>query len=69
MGGVIFIFLLALVIVILISPAIRARFGRRPPPSASEPRQETPHEVVIRRLDDHRARRNTQRDDAGDKKT
>lgn len=69
MGGVIFIFLVALVIVILVTPAIRARFGGKPPPSEGEPRQETPHEVVIRRLDDHRARRNTPRDDATDKKT
>lgn len=69
MGGVIFVFLLALVIVILITPAIRARFGRKPPPYDGEPRQESPHEVVIRRLDDHRARRNTPRDDASDKKT
>jgi hypothetical protein len=69
MGGVIFIFLVALVIVILVTPAIRARFGGQPPPPEGEPRQETPHEVVIRRLDDHRARRNTPRDDATDKKT
>lgn len=65
MGGVIFVFLLALVIVILVTPALRARLSRQRPPS--EPREETPHEVVIRRLDDHRARKNTPRDDATDK--
>ena len=69
MGGVIFVVLVALVIAILITPAIRTRFGQKPPPTDGEPRQETPHEVVIRRLDDHRARRNTPRDDASDKKS
>ncbi len=68
MGGLIFVFLLALLITILVTPAIRARFGQKPPPPDGEPGQETPHEVVIRRLDDHRARRNTPRDDASDKK-
>jgi hypothetical protein len=67
MGGLIFVFLLALLVAVLVTPAIRTRFGQKPPPSP--PGQESPHEVVIRRLDDHRARRNTPRDDASDKKT
>lgn len=66
MGGFILVFLLALLITILVTPAIRARFGQKPPPPS--PGEESPHEVVIRRLDDHRARRNTPRDDATDKK-
>lgn len=66
MGGVIFIALLAILIVVLLTPAIRARFGGRPTPPP-EGEQETPHEVVIRRLDDHRARRNTPREDKHDK--
>lgn len=66
MGGVILIFLLALLVTILLTPAIRARFGQAPPPAP--PGEASPHEVVVRRLDDHRARRNTPRDDASDKK-
>lgn len=67
MGGLIFLVLLALLVTILVTPAIRARFGQKPPPPP--PGEESPHEVVIRRLDDHRARRNTPRDDAADKKS
>lgn len=66
MGGIIFIALLAILVGILLTPAIRARFGGRPTPPP-EGGQETPHEVVIRRLDDHRARRNTPREDKQDK--
>lgn len=55
MGGVIFIFLVALVIVILIMPAVRAEMDKRRRARQGAP--ETAHEVVIRRLDDARARR------------
>ena len=66
MGGVVLLFLLALLIVLLLTPAIRARFGRLP----SRPRDEedgSPHEVVVRQLDDHRARKNTPRDEPRDR--
>ncbi|RYD95682.1 MAG: hypothetical protein EOP61_19300 [Sphingomonadales bacterium] len=66
MGGVILLFLLALLIVVLITPAIRTRFGSRPTPPPVEPGQESPHEVVVRKLDDHRARKNTPRDEPRD---
>ena len=66
MGGVIFVLLLAVLIAVLVTPALRARFGR--PPSAVPPSdgQESPHEVVVRRLDDHRARKSTPRDEPRD---
>lgn len=64
MGGVILLFLLAILIVVLVTPAIRTRFGRTPPP---EDGQESPHEQVVRRLDDHRARKNTQGDEPHDR--
>lgn len=66
MGGVILIGLLALLIVVLLTPAIRARFGGRPTPPPGEDREESPHEVVVRRLDDHRARKNTPTDEPRD---
>lgn len=66
MGGVILLFLLALLIVLLLTPAIRARFGEKPPAPPSGDGQESPHEVVVRRLDDHRARKNTPRDEPRD---
>ena len=65
MGGLIFVFLLVLLIAVLITPALRARFGRTPP-SPPDGGQEDPHEVVVRRLDDHRSRRNTPRDEPRD---
>lgn len=65
MGGVIFVFLLVLLIGVLVTPALRSRFGRTPP-SPPDDGQEDPHEVVVRRLDDHRARRNTPRDEPRD---
>jgi hypothetical protein len=67
MGGLIFVFLIALLIVVLVTPAIRSRFQRKMPPQPPSGR-DSPHEVVIRRLDDHRARRNPPRDDATDKR-
>jgi hypothetical protein len=62
MGGLIFLFLIAVLIVILITPAIRARLNKDAPPRP--PGEESPHEVVIRRLDDHRSRRNRPTDDS-----
>lgn len=65
MGGVILLFLLAVLIVVLVTPAIRARFGR-PPSPPRDGGEESPHEVVVRRLDDHRARKNTHREEPRD---
>lgn len=67
MGGVILLFLLAILIAVLVTPAIRSRFGR--PPTSTPPTddgQATPHEVIIQRLDDHRARKSTPRDEPHD---
>jgi len=55
MGPVILVFIIALLIILLALPAIRARFGSLPPPD--EPEGEEPHEVVVRRLDDHRKKK------------
>ena len=66
MGGVILLGLLALLIVVLLTPAIRSRFGGKPTPPPGEAGEESPHEVVVRRLDDHRARKNTQHDEPRD---
>lgn len=65
MGGFILIGLLALLILLLLTPAIRARLGGNATPQREEG-EESPHEVVVRRLDDHRARKNTPRDDPRD---
>jgi hypothetical protein len=54
MGGVILVGLLAVLIVILITPALRSR--------AKEKREEvdrTAHEAVVSRLEDHRRRKHT----------
>jgi hypothetical protein len=51
MGGVILIFIVALLIVILVTPALRARRKANQLPPA--PEGDT-HEVVVHRLDDHR---------------
>lgn len=53
MGGIIFIELIAIVIVILITPAFRARARRDRDATGS-----TAHEAVISRLEDHRRRKN-----------
>ncbi len=66
MGGLIFVLLLAVLIAVLVTPALRARFGRPPPAAPPSDGQESPHEVVVRRLDDHRARKSTPRDDPHD---
>ena len=52
MGGIIFIGLLAIVIVILITPALRARAREK-----REQGEPTAHEAVVSRLEDHRRRR------------
>ena len=64
MGGVIFIFLLAVLILILITPAIREALAKSRAKRARGT-VETPHEAVVRRLDDHRARRNSKPSDRG----
>lgn len=51
MGPIILVLIVALLIILLAWPAVRERFGRPQPPS---PPQDEPHEVVVRRLDDHR---------------
>jgi len=53
MGGIILIVLLALLIVILITPAIRARTTS----AKREDGEPTAHDAVISRLEDHRRRR------------
>lgn len=56
MGPIILVFIVALLIILLALPAIRARFGNLPPPE-DRPEGEEPHEVVVRRLDDHRKKK------------
>jgi len=62
MGGVILVFLLALAIVILVTPALRAR-GRKQRDDVAE----TAHEAVISRLEDHRKRKAQSADDKADR--
>jgi hypothetical protein len=61
MGGVILVFLVALAIVILITPALRAR-GRKQRDDVAR----TAHEAVVSRLEDHR-RRKAQADDKAER--
>lgn len=56
MGGVILLFIVALLIAILVMPALHARREPKPPPVV-EPGQDEPHEVVVHRLDDHRGKK------------
>jgi type II secretory pathway pseudopilin PulG len=58
MGGIILILLLGIVVVILLTPAMRARARRQRDDVAK-----TAHEAVVKRLDDHRARRSKPTDD------
>ena len=61
MGGIILVGLIAVLIVILITPALRAR--------AKEKRAEadrTAHEAVVSRLEDHRRRKQTVDTDRSD---
>lgn len=60
MGPVILVLIVALVIILLALPAIRQRFGQPNPPL---PPQDEPHEVVVRRLDDHRRKQSPGDDD------
>lgn len=55
MGPVILVFIVALLIILLALPAIRTRSGKLPPPD--QPEGDEPHEVVVRRLDDHRKKK------------
>jgi hypothetical protein len=52
MGPIILVFIVALLIILLAMPALRRRSGELPPPD--QPQGDEPHEVVVRRLDDHR---------------
>lgn len=56
MGGVILLFIVALLIAILVTPALRARREQKLP-QVVEPGQDAPHEVVVHRLDDHRGKK------------
>jgi hypothetical protein len=61
MGGIILVALIAVLIVILIRPALRAR--------AKEKREEadrTAHEAVVSRLEDHRRRKQPAETDRSD---
>jgi hypothetical protein len=60
MGGLILIFLLALLIVILITPALRARRQR-----LEDRTTNTAHDEVMRRLETHRKWRETEDDPRG----
>jgi flagellar biosynthesis/type III secretory pathway M-ring protein FliF/YscJ len=57
MGGVIFVFLILMVIVILVTPALRNR-GRKQRDDLAQ----TAHEAVISKLEDHRKRRQSSED-------
>lgn len=61
MGGIILIALLAVLVVILITPALRARARER---QAGE--NPTAHEAVVSRLEDHRRRKQTADTDRSD---
>ncbi len=54
MGPLILVFIVALLIIVLATPALRSRFGRKPPEG---PIDVQPHEVVVRQLDDHRKKK------------
>lgn len=58
MGGVILVFLLGLAIVILVTPALRARARERRDEVAK-----SAHDAVISRLEDHRKRKAQSADD------
>jgi hypothetical protein len=62
MGGVILIFLLAMVIVILVTPALRAR-GRK----ARDDVAQSAHDAVISRLEDHRRKKVSPGDDKAER--
>jgi type II secretory pathway pseudopilin PulG len=62
MGGVILVFLLAVAIVILVTPALRAR-GRRNRDDVAQ----SAHEAVISRLEDHRRKKAQSADDKAER--
>jgi hypothetical protein len=53
LGGVILLLIFALLIAVLIMPALRARQRKVGPPPEAGP-DTPPHEVVVHKLDDHR---------------
>jgi hypothetical protein len=61
MGGFILIFLLAVLLAILVLPALRVRAGRATPPGTDP---DAAHEVVVHQLDDHRGKKKPSADDA-----
>ena len=64
MGGIILIALVAILIVVLITPALRARAREK-----REKADSTAHEAVVSKLEDHRRRRqnaDTDRSDGSD---
>ena len=61
MGGIILIGLIAILIVLLITPAVRARAKER-----REAVDRTAHETVVSRLEDHRRRKQTADTDRSD---
>jgi len=62
MGGIILVFLLAMVIVILVTPALRAR-ARKHRDSVAQ----SAHEAVISRLEDHRRKKAQPADDKAER--
>ncbi len=62
MGGVILVFLLGLAIVILVTPALRARAREKRDDVAK-----SAHDAVISRLEDHRKRKAQSADDNVDR--
>jgi hypothetical protein len=63
LGGLILGFILVLVVVLLITPAIRARGKKSVSPPNTGP--DSPHGVVVQRLDDHRKTRSSEDDIPG----
>jgi type II secretory pathway pseudopilin PulG len=62
MGGVILVFLLAIAIVILVTPALRARARAKRDEVAK-----SAHDAVVSRLEDHRKRKAQPADDNVDR--
>ena len=61
MGGVILVFLLAVLVTILVLPAMRGRKEKIAPPAADP---DAAHGVVVHQLDDHRGKKKPSTDDA-----
>lgn len=62
MGGIILVFLLGLAIVILVTPALRARAREKRDDVAK-----SAHDAVISRLEDHRKRKTQSADENADR--